>query len=119
MLNLTKIFSAPGLWFQRITTREPDESQLEVAITALMYAHIDAFPDFDREAVTYHPKEKAEDKGAEKTETPAEDAPAEAQAPAEATSAEDKPAPAKEETPSKAEAAPDEVPAEDKPDETL
>ena len=116
---VTKIFSAPGLWFQRITTREPDESQLEVAITALMYAHIDAFPDFDREAVTYHPKEKAEDKGAEKTETPAEDAPAEAQAPAEATSAEDKPAPAKEETPSKAEAAPDEVPAEDKPDETL
>ena len=116
---VTRIFSAPGLWFQRITTREPDESQLEVAITALMYAHIDAFPDFDREAVTYHPKDKTEDKGAEKTETPAEDAPADAQAPAEAAPAEDKPAPAKEETPSKAEAAPDEVPAEDKPDETL
>ena len=57
---VTKIFSAPGLWFQRITTREPDESQLEVAITALMYAHIDAFPDFDRDAVTYRPKEKGE-----------------------------------------------------------
>ena len=58
---VTKIFSAPGLWFQRITTREPDESQLEVAITALMYAHIDAFPDFDRDAVTYRPNQKKED----------------------------------------------------------
>jgi uncharacterized protein YqhQ len=27
--------AAPGLWLQRITTREPDEQQLEVAITAL------------------------------------------------------------------------------------
>ena len=75
---VTKIFSAPGLWFQRITTREPDESQLEVAITALMYAHIDAFPDYDRDAVTYRPKEKAENKeeSAEAPDaSPAEDAP--------------------------------------------
>ena len=57
---LTRILSAPGLWFQRITTREPDEGQLEVAITALKYAHIDAFPDFDRDALTYRPKEKVE-----------------------------------------------------------
>lgn len=28
-------FIAPGLWFQRMTTREPDEGQLEVAIAAL------------------------------------------------------------------------------------
>jgi len=79
---VTRILSAPGLWFQRITTREPDESQLEVAITALMYAHIDAFPDFDRDAVTYRPKaeknETAENADAEAEEkTPdAEDAPA-------------------------------------------
>ena len=26
---------APGLWFQRITTKEPDDSQVEVAIAAL------------------------------------------------------------------------------------
>lgn len=32
---LTKIISAPGLWIQRITTREPDESQIECAIAAL------------------------------------------------------------------------------------
>ncbi len=29
---------APGLWFQRLTTREPDEKQLEVAISALQKA---------------------------------------------------------------------------------
>ncbi len=34
----TKIVSAPGLWLQRITTREPDESQLEVALAALVNA---------------------------------------------------------------------------------
>ena len=34
----TKIVSAPGLWMQRITTKEPDESQLEVALTALKNA---------------------------------------------------------------------------------
>ncbi len=34
----TKIFSAPGLWMQRITTREPDEAQLEVALAALVNA---------------------------------------------------------------------------------
>ena len=34
----TKIVSAPGLWMQRITTREPDDSQLEVALTALKNA---------------------------------------------------------------------------------
>ncbi len=34
----TRIVSAPGLWMQRITTREPDDSQLEVALTALKNA---------------------------------------------------------------------------------
>lgn len=33
-----KIVIAPGLWLQRITTKEPDESQLEVAIVALRCA---------------------------------------------------------------------------------
>ncbi len=35
---LGKILIAPGLWLQRITTQEPDDSQLEVAITALKTA---------------------------------------------------------------------------------
>lgn len=31
----TKIFTAPGLWLQRITTREPDDSMIEAAVAAL------------------------------------------------------------------------------------
>lgn len=31
----TRIISAPGLWMQRITTREPDASQIETAISAV------------------------------------------------------------------------------------
>jgi uncharacterized protein YqhQ len=30
-----RVIITPGLWLQKITTREPDDSQLEVAITAL------------------------------------------------------------------------------------
>ena len=33
--KFTRIISAPGLWLQRLTTREPDEKQLEIAIAAL------------------------------------------------------------------------------------
>lgn len=32
----TKIISAPGLWIQRLTTREPDDSQIEVALAAFI-----------------------------------------------------------------------------------
>lgn len=32
---LTRIVSAPGLWLQRITTKEPNDKQIEVAIAAL------------------------------------------------------------------------------------
>ena len=31
----TKLISMPGMWLQYITTREPDDSQLEVAIESL------------------------------------------------------------------------------------
>ncbi len=31
---VVKILSAPGLWMQRLTTKEPDDSMIEVAITA-------------------------------------------------------------------------------------
>ena len=33
--KLMKIFLAPGLWLQRLTTKEPDDEQLKVAIVAL------------------------------------------------------------------------------------
>lgn len=32
--KFTRLISAPGVWLQNFTTREPDESQIEVAITA-------------------------------------------------------------------------------------
>ena len=32
---LVRLVTAPGLWLQRLTTREPDRSMLEVAIAAL------------------------------------------------------------------------------------
>lgn len=43
----TKIISAPGLWLQRITTFEPDDSMIEVAIAA-MTAVIPEDPNADR-----------------------------------------------------------------------
>ena len=33
--SLVRVLLAPGLWLQSLTTREPDDSQLEVAVTAL------------------------------------------------------------------------------------
>ena len=68
---LTRIFSAPGLWMQRITTREPDEEQLEIAITSIKLALKNEFPDFD--PATYSRKAEEEATEAPKEET-AEDA---------------------------------------------
>ncbi|MBP3436780.1 MAG: DUF1385 domain-containing protein [Clostridia bacterium] len=45
---VVRFLSAPGLWMQRLTTREPDEEQLEVAIVALKCALYDEFPDFSK-----------------------------------------------------------------------
>ena len=42
---LTRFLSAPGLWMQRATTREPDMEQLEIAITALKNAMTAEFPE--------------------------------------------------------------------------
>ncbi len=43
----TKIVSAPGLWLQRITTREPEDGMIEVAIAALRACEPET-PDVDR-----------------------------------------------------------------------
>ena len=43
----TKIASAPGLWMQRITTKEPDDDMIEVAITSIKTALPEVFPDFE------------------------------------------------------------------------
>ena len=63
---VTRVLSAPGLWMQRLTTREPSEDQLEVALTALMYAMPDEFPDFARE---YYTKEAVDARNAKQTVT--------------------------------------------------
>jgi uncharacterized protein YqhQ len=36
--RLVRFFIAPGLWLQRLTTREPDKDELEVAVQALSAA---------------------------------------------------------------------------------
>ncbi len=41
---LIRILTAPGLWFQRITTKEPDDKQIEVAITALKLSLPEEYP---------------------------------------------------------------------------
>ena len=43
---LTRIISAPGLWVQRITTKEPTADMLEVAIISTKCALRDEFPEF-------------------------------------------------------------------------
>ena len=44
---LTRALSAPGIWMQGITTREPDDYQLAIAICAIKASMPEEFPDFD------------------------------------------------------------------------
>ncbi len=44
---LTRIISAPGMWLQRITTKEPEDSMIEIAIAALKACEPET-PDVDR-----------------------------------------------------------------------
>ena len=44
---ITKIISAPGLWLQRITTKEPEDDMIEIAIAALKACEPEQ-PDVDR-----------------------------------------------------------------------
>ena len=76
---IVRILSAPGLWVQRLTTKEPTMDMLEVAIVSTKCALRDQFPEFmeyfnNREwekkddAVT----EASAESGAENTDTEAE-----------------------------------------------
>lgn len=47
---LTRIISAPGMWLQRITTKEPDDDMIEIAIAALKAC--DEIEDTDTEEET-------------------------------------------------------------------
>ena len=71
---VTRVLSAPGLWMQRITTKEPDESMMEVAIVSIKSALRDEFPDFE---IPYEKKEEkteeaSGEKAGETAETPAD-----------------------------------------------
>ena len=57
----TRILSAPGLWMQRVTTREPDEKQLEIAILATMSAMPDEFDQSEVAAAIARSKPTQED----------------------------------------------------------
>ncbi|MBE6664722.1 MAG: DUF1385 domain-containing protein [Ruminococcaceae bacterium] len=62
---LVRMLSAPGLWMQRITTKEPDDSQLEVAIKSLKLAMPEVFP--DEECLAPDPKPELPENTEEKT----------------------------------------------------
>ena len=62
----TLALSFPGLLMQRITTKEPDEEQLEVAIKSLKLALPDEFP--DEEMLTVEDLKEADAKEKEKSE---------------------------------------------------
>ena len=64
---LTRALSAPGLWMQRITTKEPDEGMLEVAITSLKCALRDDYPEFQKfyEEKPWLPKEEVQNNSVE------------------------------------------------------
>lgn len=63
---VTRFFSAPGLWMQRITTKEPDDSQIEIAITALKLSMPSVFPDYEPENAVMFEEEKKEQENDEK-----------------------------------------------------
>lgn len=75
---LTRALSAPGLWVQRLTTKEPDLSMLEVAITSLKCALRDEFSEF---AEFYQSRAWEKTQEPETAEEPAADAAEDAPSP--------------------------------------
>jgi uncharacterized protein YqhQ len=71
----TRLLSAPGLWMQRITTKEPTDDMLECAITSLKCSLRDDYPEFRQfyEARGWEPKTE------EQTESATADAQAESE----------------------------------------
>ncbi len=77
---LTRIISTPGLWVQRITTKEPTDDMLEVAIISIKCALRDDFPEFmefynargweNTGAADSAPAEASDTESTEKADTP-------------------------------------------------
>ncbi len=70
-----RIVTAPGLWIQRLTTKEPEDAMMEVAIVALKSALPNEFSEEEVFEGIAQPEEAPSEEKAE--ESPAEDAPAE------------------------------------------
>ncbi len=56
---ITRIISAPGMWLQRITTKEPENDMIEIAIAALKACEPET-PDVDRSVDNIKESEKEE-----------------------------------------------------------
>ena len=68
-----RFITAPGLWIQRITTKEPTDDMIEVAIVALKSALTDEFSEDEVfEGITL-PEEKAEEEASAEEETETEE----------------------------------------------
>jgi uncharacterized protein YqhQ len=69
----TRMLSAPGLWVQRITTKEPTLDMLEVAITSLKCALRDDYPEFKEfyEEKSWEPKVQENENTESNEESPA------------------------------------------------
>ncbi len=76
---LIRALSAPGLWMQNLTTKEPDDDMIEVAITSLKSALPEDFPGFYEEMKALCEAEEAsESEPEEETNQPTEEAEIEA-----------------------------------------
>ena len=64
---IIRALSAPGLWIQRLTTKEPTDDQIEVAIISLKAALPDIYPEIND--ILAQQKEKENEKEAEAEET--------------------------------------------------
>ncbi len=71
---LIRAISAPGLWLQRITTKEPDDSMIEVAIESLKGAMPDEFPEYADKPAEAVQAESSEETRTEPTEEKPEQA---------------------------------------------
>ena len=72
---VTRAISAPGLWVQRITTKEPTLDMLEVAITSLKCALRDDYPEFSEfyEAKPWEAAEAQSEESEAQNEAPVND----------------------------------------------
>lgn len=70
--KLVKALSTPGLWMQRITTREPDDSMMEVAIVSIKSALREEFPEFEVPYESDYLRRKEESKQQEESKDASE-----------------------------------------------